>query len=242
MMGQTAFSFGSGPLSQRLAGAGARVFVVIAAHIALIIGLAQLHPQMHQPIAPVFVSLITPPQLESEPSPPAQTPDIAKPVPKPLVRAPLAAAAVKSREPEPRAESTPATTSTEAAITVAPSMASGVESAPQTGAAASLVPSKPKPPAPVIAPRFDVAYLNNPRPEYPRMARRLGEHGRVTLHVYVNAAGLAEKVDIRTSSGYPRLDEAARDAVRNWKFIPARQGDESIGAWVLVPISFVLEG
>ena len=99
-----------------------------------------------------------------------------------------------------------------------------------------------KPPAPVVAPRFDAAYLNNPRPEYPRLARRLGEHGRVLLHVFVNPAGRPEKIEVRTSSGYARLDQAAREAVQQWHFVPARQGDEAVGAWVLVPITFVLEG
>jgi len=99
----------------------------------------------------------------------------------------------------------------------------------------------PKPPA-VVPPRFDVAYLNNPRPEYPRAARRMGEHGKVMLHVFVSSAGAPEKIEVRTSSGSPRLDQAAREAVERWKFVPARQGDEPVSAWVLVPITFVLEG
>ena len=99
----------------------------------------------------------------------------------------------------------------------------------------------PAPTQPLVPPRFDVAYLNNPRPEYPRLARRMGEQGRVLLNVFVNAAGQAEKVEIRTSSGYASLDQAARNAVQKWKFVPARKGDQPIGAWVVVPISFVLE-
>ena len=69
----------------------------------------------------------------------------------------------------------------------------------------------------------------------------MGEQGKVLLHVFVNAAGNPEKVEIRTSSGHARLDQAAREAVQRWKFVPARQGDEPVSAWVLVPISFVLE-
>ena len=62
------------------------------------------------------------------------------------------------------------------------------------------------------------------------------------LRVYVNAAGAAERVEMRTSSGFERLDQAAHDAVYRWRFVPARQGDQPVPAWVLVPITFALEG
>ncbi len=55
------------------------------------------------------------------------------------------------------------------------------------------------------------------------------------------AAGRAETVDVRTSSGSPRLDNAALETVRRWRFVPARQGDHAVAAWVLVPINFTLE-
>jgi protein TonB len=45
-------------------------------------------------------------------------------------------------------------------------------------------------------------------------------------------------VDIKQSSGFPRLDEAARAAVERWRFVPARQGTEAVEASVLVPLHF----
>ena len=51
------------------------------------------------------------------------------------------------------------------------------------------------------------------------------------LHVFVAADGQASKVDIRESSGFERLDRAARDAVQRWRFVPARQGDKAVAAW-----------
>jgi protein TonB len=45
----------------------------------------------------------------------------------------------------------------------------------------------------VLPPRFDAAYLNNPKPSYPPLARRLGEEGRVTLRVHVTPDGLPQK-------------------------------------------------
>ena len=90
-------------------------------------------------------------------------------------------------------------------------------------------------------PRFDMSYLNNPAPAYPPVSRRLKEEGRVLLRVLVSAAGSAEDVEVRTSSGSDRLDRAAIDAVRRWRFAPARRGNETIAAWALVPILFQLD-
>jgi protein TonB len=74
------------------------------------------------------------------------------------------------------------------------------------------------------------------------MSRRLGEQGRVILRVRVNAAGNADEIQVRDSSGFARLDDAARDTVRGWRFVPARRGTTPVAAWVLIPISFRLEG
>ncbi len=92
-----------------------------------------------------------------------------------------------------------------------------------------------------LAPRFDVAYLNNPKPAYPVLARRMGEEGKVVLRVCVTAEGRAGDVRLYAGSGSPRLDEAAIKAVWAWRFAPARQGDHAVEAWVLVPISFKLD-
>jgi len=96
-------------------------------------------------------------------------------------------------------------------------------------------------PAPVLAPRFDADYLQNPKPVYPAISRRLGEEGRVTLRVKVSTQGSPLSVDIKQSSGFVRLDDAARGAVERWKFVPAKQGGEAIEAWVLVPLHFSLD-
>jgi protein TonB len=95
-------------------------------------------------------------------------------------------------------------------------------------------------PAPVVAPRFDADYLANPAPAYPSASRARGEQGKVFLRVFVSSGGDAQEVHVHTGSGYERLDVAARDAVQHWKFVPARQGETAVAAWVLVPISFTL--
>jgi protein TonB len=92
------------------------------------------------------------------------------------------------------------------------------------------------------APRFDAAYLNNPRPAYPPLSRRLGEEGKVLLRVRVSREGQPAAVDLEKSSNFERLDEAARQVVARWRFVPAKRGDEAIEATVIVPIVFRLEG
>lgn len=114
--------------------------------------------------------------------------------------------------------------------------------------AIAAAPAEPKPAAPaapaaepVSQARFDADYLKNPAPAYPPLSRRLGEEGKVVLRVSVTPQGTADSVEIKTSSGSSRLDEAAQRTVRNWKFIPAKRGDAAIQSWVLVPIIFKLE-
>lgn len=89
--------------------------------------------------------------------------------------------------------------------------------------------------------RFDAAYLQNPKPAYPSLSRRLGEEGKVLLKVRVTTEGHPAAVDLEKSSNFERLDEAARQAVTRWRFVPARRGDEAVEASVIVPVVFRLD-
>lgn len=106
---------------------------------------------------------------------------------------------------------------------------------------AQPVTAPPAPPAPIVAARFDADYLHNPKPAYPALSRRNNEEGKVLLRVQVSAQGITLEVAVRQSSGFPRLDEAAREAVSRWRFVPAKRGDETIESSVVVPITFSLE-
>ncbi|MEQ1516363.1 MAG: TonB family protein, partial [Usitatibacteraceae bacterium] len=99
-------------------------------------------------------------------------------------------------------------------VTTAPS------ETPQRPAAVASIPASP---AEVEPPKFDAEYLENPAPAYPALSRRMGEQGRVIVRVFVDANGAANHLEIKTSSGSQRLDAAALDAVRRWKFLPAKQ-------------------
>lgn len=58
--------------------------------------------------------------------------------------------------------------------------------------------------------------------------------------VWVDAAGNAARAAVRHSSGFPLLDEAALQAVRNWQFVPARVDGIAIATAVEVPVNFAL--
>ncbi len=88
--------------------------------------------------------------------------------------------------------------------------------------------------------RFDADYLDNPQPTYPSISRRMREEGTVVLKVKVRVDGSPDVVLVQQASGSVRLDQAALSAVKLWKFIPAKRGDEAIESWVLVPIEFNL--
>lgn len=91
-----------------------------------------------------------------------------------------------------------------------------------------------------VAAIFNADYLKNPPPAYPSISRRLGEEGRVLLKVRVLEDGTAASVTLQKSSGFDRLDESALNAVKNWKFVPAKKGNQNISSWVVVPIVFSL--
>jgi periplasmic protein TonB len=170
--------------------------------------------------APIMVDLITPPAAEPpKPQPPTELPK-PKPVTRHVVQKPA-----------------------ELPILAAPAEApSPVVVAPPPPAPPVEVVAPPAPPVLVTQPIYNADYLDNPAPAYPSLSRRGGEQGRVVLRVLVNVRGTTDEVQIRSSSGFPRLDDAARDAVRRWKFVPAKRGNEPVQAWVLIPVSFRLEG
>lgn len=77
-------------------------------------------------------------------------------------------------------------------------------------------------------------------PAYPPSSRRLGEQGTVTLKVLVDAKGRPQDVVVGRSSGFPRLDQAAMEAVRRWRFVAATDGQGPVTTWTQVAITFRL--
>jgi protein TonB len=103
------------------------------------------------------------------------------------------------------------------------------------------VPSPTPSTAVVTAESRKVEYLYNPPPDYPPRARRLGLEGEVLIRTRVLPSGESDQLVLKRSSGYALLDEAAMEAVRKWRFRPARRGDKQIISWVEIPVRFRLE-
>jgi protein TonB len=192
--------------------------VAIAMHAIVAIALLSYAPARQALLraAPIMVDLITPPKVE----PPRPSTPHEPPKPRPVAKAPIA----------------PLPTPVLTAPTEAPSPV--VAPTPPVPAPAPVVAALPEA---VTPPVFHADYLDNPAPAYPPMSRRMHEEGKVILRVLVSPKGGADEVQVRSSSGFARLDDAARDTVRRWKFVPAKRGAEAVSGWVLIPISFRLE-
>jgi protein TonB len=196
----------------------AGIAAIVAAHLALLVLLTTLRViPLPTALAPLMVQIV--------PSAATPTPQISPPVPKPPERKVTPQPTTVPRlQPQMIAAQTPATASE------------------STTAVVNNTPAPPTPPSTTVTQaRFDADYLQNPAPSYPALSRRLGEEGKVILRVQVEANGRPGQIEVRSSSGSPRLDQSALDAVARWKFIPAKRGDETISAWVLVPIVFNLK-
>jgi TonB family protein len=84
-------------------------------------------------------------------------------------------------------------------------------------------------------------YRDTPKPNYPESARRDGREGRVLLRVLVDHQGRSKRVEINSSSGDDALDHAAAEAIKRWRFHPARHGEMPVASWLRVPVEFRLE-
>lgn len=78
----------------------------------------------------------------------------------------------------------------------------------------------------------------NARPAYPVTALRVGESGTVVLRVNVGADGLPGEIVFARRSGSRELDNAARDAVKQWRFEPALSKGKPVASVVEIPIEF----
>ncbi|MGH7068212.1 MAG: energy transducer TonB [Acetobacteraceae bacterium] len=161
-----------------------------------------------------------PPDLSPPPQRPAAP---AAPLPLPPPPAPAAPPALASTRPAARPQPLPRPAP-------APMVRLGNPGAAGTGLVSG---------SQVIPAAIDSAVHNIP-PAYPALAVREGEQGSVILKVHIAADGSAAAVDIFRTSGYSLLDRAARGAVGQWHFVPARQAELPVPSTMLVKIRFVL--
>jgi protein TonB len=206
----------------------------VALHAALLMLLPEYRAPRDVLAKPLIVEIA---KLEPVIEPPQKEPEV-RPVPReqpPVVRRP-------PLDPLPN----PATEDKPLPIASAPPILSlPPEPAPSAPPAVTVAPAPPEPTRVVTPPppprvRTDAAYLHNPSPAYPMAARRRGDQGTVAVKVLVSADGFPANVSLEKTSGYPALDEAALNAVRTWRFVPAREGGQAVEALYIVPVVYKL--
>ena len=210
-----------------------------------------------KPIEPAVRPPVTEAVTEPRPEPPPPVPEpppvaaVSPPAmlsPAPANPAPPASAPAN---PPPAAQArTPGTAGASAAPSTdgPPSALAGSPTAPTTGppgsgapSAVASIPSKDAPSSGGITRYARPQGGYQVRPSYPASARRLGIQGITMLRVHVLVDGRVGDVVVETSAGHPDLDQAAAAAVRQWRFEPARHGNDAVAMWVLLPVDFRLK-
>lgn len=218
-------------LSRNTIIAASVVLFHLAALWALQAGLLHRTAEIVVPVE-MLSQLIEPPAPKVElPKPvvlPAPPP-VKQPVAKPVVRPRPAPQPVAIADPTPAPAAPVGVTTPQPPAPPAPTMQ------------APAAPVAPPAPAKVELPSSNADYLQNPKPPYPPISKRLGEQGKVIVRVLIGMDGLPQKAELKQSSGFDRLDRVALDTVLKWRYVPGKRGGVAEAMWFNVPINFVLE-
>ncbi|WP_053059556.1 energy transducer TonB [Pandoraea faecigallinarum] len=216
------------PLTSPRAIAIAAAIVIV--HIAALVGLAHLRndPEKATIEPTTFTATIIP--LTPAPTPPQPAPPKPQPEPpKPKVAPP---------PPKPREQ--PRNAITQKAEPVAPPQ----QTAPEPVQQAAPTPPAPPAPAPAPAPSGPIEGLavkcDDPRVVYPTQSRRVGEEGTVTLRLVIDTRGVVSSANVVKSSGFSRLDQAARTAALAMRCAPPMQNGRAVEAAATKPFNFNL--
>ena len=213
-------------LSRNLTIALAVVLLHVGVIYAIYSGLLARAVALVVPVV-ILAELIEPPAPKIAP-PPSPPPPPPQPVKKAITKAPSAVAPLPMAIIDP----TPAPNAPAGSIAPQPApIASPIAGAPAAGPAAPTV----------QLPSSDADYLQNPRPPYPAISRRMNEQGKTTVRVLIGSDGQPQRAEISKSSGFARLDDAAIATVMRWRFVPGKRGGVAEAMWFNVPINWVLE-
>jgi len=135
----------------------------------------------------------------------------------------------------PSAPARSARASTQPASHVSPSARASTQPAAHVSPSASGAAAQPR-----QAARPD--HAQSPKPIYPLALRDLGISGVVWLRVWVDHTGRPQEIELAKGSGYRLFDEAALRAVQHWRFIPAKNEQQSLASWVEFAVRFVING
>jgi protein TonB len=158
-----------------------------------------------------------------------------------MVLAPVSNSPAKAQQqPSVTQTAAPQSAATKAEQTT-PSSAPASQNAQATPAATPAQTGQTKGAPAFSLPSSEAHGLNNPKPAYPKQSRRLNEQGQVLIRVFVAADGLPQQGEIKTSSGFDRLDQEALRTVMRWRFVPGQRFGTPEAMWFNVPVNFVLE-
>ena len=216
------------PLSRNAVIAIAVVVLHLAFLWALQSGLLMRAAELVVP-AEILTQFIEPPVPKVEPVPPK--PQV---LPSPVKK--TVAKPVMQPAPQPLAiaDPTPSPNAPVGVVTPQPALAPFTAPVAVAAAAPAAAPT-------VQLPSSDADYLQNPRPPYPPISRRLNEQGKTTVRVLIGVDGLPQRSEIVKSSGFERLDQAAMATVMRWRYVPGKRGGVPEAMWFNVPINWVLE-
>lgn len=93
---------------------------------------------------------------------------------------------------------------------------------------------------PKTIPSAGMEYILPPQTIYPQMSKRMGEQGKVVLRILVGENGKPDQVQVQSSSGFSRLDEAGRQAGQRVQFKPHIEDGRAVQVYVILPLNFQL--
>lgn len=183
------------------------------------------HHDKTRHITTVDLALTPPPAAPARPTPPSEQ----KPAPAP---APQQASPAPAPQP---------------AVTMAAALPV-VADQPTVRPAPAAPPAPPAPPAVAKAPAgpaevgdLSARLISFLAPAYPLESRRLREEGTVVLGLLLGVDGRVSEISVTSSSGSPRLDKAALEAVRKWRWAPLTRGGEAVQVRGHLKIPFALK-
>lgn len=126
----------------------------------------------------------------------------------------------------------------------APVNAIAAVSAAPAPAPAAAAPASPVAAATTAAPVRTAAGVNMAqceKPAYPSSSRRMEEEGTVSLRFLVGTDGKVIQSEVEKSSGFPRLDQAARTSLSKCQFKPATVDGKAEQSWANIRYTWRLE-
>ncbi len=183
---------------------------------------------------PIFVNFVPPPQVPKAEVPPPPPPPPSPPRPRPTPKSPPPPPTVVAAPPSPAP----------APFVAAPPPPVPVLAAPTPPAPEPPPPAPPAPPPPPPVPQdlpiSAIRYARQVEPNYPSTSVDRREEGVVMVQVLIDDKGMPNDVRVAKSSGFPRLDASAVDAVKRFRFHPAVVNGRPAVGYAKIPVEFKL--